>query len=360
MIVNARLHNQHLTKSFTGKAADLVAAFAAVQSQEFALAKWGLGLRLRGDRDDEGIETAFTRGHILRTHIMRPTWHFVAPRDITWMLELTAPRVLAATASYFRRGELDSRTLTRATAIVERALSGGNYLTRPELRAVLGRSRIKLSAQQVAFLSLYGELHGVICSGPRRGRHFTYALLSERLSATKTLVVKRDRDEAIAELTQRFIVCHGPATVRDFIWWSGLKAGDARRGLEMIGAKRLEVDGLNYWYVRDLDATRPSTSVQLLPIYDEYLVAYRDRAVVPFGPTRVSANADGPVLFRNALVIDGQIAGTWRTERNQSTLALTITPLRPLRKLELQGIEEEAARFGRFSGVAVTLSIDKI
>jgi hypothetical protein len=216
-------------------------------------------------------------------------------------------------------------------------------------------------------VSLYAELERVICSGPRRGKQSTYALLSERVAAATASRPERrktkdqtkrtpgDRDEALAELARRFLAQHGPATVRDFVWWSGLKSADARRGIDIIQAERFASDDLIYWTVGECErASTQSASVHLLPVYDEYLVAYRDRVAVPYGPATVRANGRA-VAFRHALVSDGHVAGTWRTEQKQSDTVVHVTPVRPLRRAERRGIEVAAARYARFLESDLTL-----
>lgn len=345
-IPGQRLHNQYVTRPHRGRAADLVSWLGAVQAQEYSFAKWGLGLRLGAGTTDGEIEAAFESGEILRTHVMRPTWHFVAPGDITWMLELTAPRVHAAMATYLRHTALDSRLLVRTTALVERGLAGRRYLTRAELGQELSRAGIALTAMQLSFVTMYAELERVICSGPRRGKTFSYALLSERARAPHRLA----GDEALAELVRRFFQSHGPATIHDFAWWSGLKIVDGRRGLEMIGARPFDQDGKTYWSTGSSPRlARTRDRVHLLPIYDEYLVAYRDRVAVPHGPGTID-DRGGTVTFRHALVIDGQVAGTWRRE-NGPQPSVKVFPLRQLSRAEQRGVDAGIARYERFLGV---------
>jgi hypothetical protein len=195
---------------------------------------------------------------------------------------------------------------------------------------------------------LYAELEGLICSGPRRGKQFTYALLANQAPAGRTL----PRDEALAELTLRYLRSHGPATIRDFVWWSGLKTTDAKRGLEVSGATSREVDGLKYW---SLDGSvgriaRPNTTVHLLPVYDEYLVAYRDQQAVP-RPAYVLGS------FQHALVIGGQTAGTWRVIPARTSIVVEVTPHRRLTPTERRRLSQEVARYGRFLGVAANESL---
>jgi hypothetical protein len=350
-IPRQRLHNQYITRPFKGTPAELVKAMGAVQGQEYPFAKWGLGLRLGRTMRDASLEAAFDAGEILRTHVMRPTWHFVAADDVGWMQALTAERVLPVV----RRQGIEPRVFTRATTIVERALAGHRYHTRPELRVILEKAGIPLTPREMNLVMLFAELEGVVCSGPRREKQFTYALVSERAPNRRTL----SRDEALAELTRRFFSSHGPATVRDFVWWSGLRTSDARRGLQMIGARSFVQDGLTYWIdpVAEPVAARRRGTLYLLPIYDEYLVAYRDRIAVPHGPSSLAGASSVFTTFQHAVIIDGQVAATWRVDRTHRMPVVRVTPLRRLAAADRRALEAEAARYGRFTGTSVSLSI---
>jgi hypothetical protein len=343
-IVAQRLHNQRITAAAAGSPASVVAWMGAVQAQEYGPAKWGLGVRASQHTTDAAVERAFARGQILRTHLLRPTWHFVTAADIRWILELTAPQVHRAMASYQGRLGLNPSVLTRAADIIQHALSEGGYLTRRELSSHLERSGLPGRTIQLAHIVMYAELEGLICSGPRRGKQFTYALLAERAPNARRL----PRDEALAELARCYLRSHGPATIRDFVWWSGLKTADAKRGLEMNDAKALDVDGLRYWTLsRGSSAHRHTRTVHLLPIYDEYLVAYRDHHAVP-RPAYLLGN------FQHALVIGGHVAGTWRTRPRGSELLLEIVASRPLTGSERGAIGRAVTDYGRFLGVAVS------
>jgi len=201
---------------------------------------------------------------------------------------------------------------------------------------------------------MHAELEGVICSGPCRGKQFTYALLAERTPAAHRL----SRDEALATLARRYFTSHGPATIRDFVWWSGLTTADAKRGLEVNRAQREEVDGRAYWILGRTRASRKQGPiVHLLPVYDEYLVAYRDRDAVPHGPSVIKSRSRGPATFQHALVIAGQVAGTWKTARDTSRLVVDVIPLRRLTALERRALADEAKRYGTFLQLPVSLSI---
>jgi hypothetical protein len=351
-VAEQRLRNQHITRPGR-RPEDIVAWLGAVQAQEYAAATWALGLRMRDSAVEGEIEWAFEQGRILRTHVMRPTWHFVAPSDIRWLLHLTASRVHRAMSPYNRRLELDAATFTRATVVFERALRDHRYLTRTEFGERLRRVGLVADGVRLAHLAMFAEIEGVVCSGPRRGKQFTYALVAERAPQA----VRLPRDEALAELSRRYFRSHGPATIRDFVWWSGLTTADAKRGLEMNKARRQEIDGQTYWTV-GATASRAAgrEAVHMLPVYDEYLGAYRDRKAVPSRPSAVASISRGST-FRHALVIAGQVAGTWRTSRTARTLTVEVVLSRRLTGPEQHALAGVAARYGRFLGVPMSLSI---
>ena len=373
-IAAKRLLNHRLTSAALSRPADVVAWFGAVQAQEYEPAKWALALRMPDGSVEADVERAFETGGILRTHVMRPTWHFVTPADIRWMLELTAPRVHRVMSTYNRQLELDARTLVRGIAIIERAIGDERYLTRRELGERLQRRRLTLDGVRLAQMTMHAELEGIICSGPRRGKQSTYALVAERAPKAKRLA----RDEALATLAGRFFRSHGPATVRDFVWWSGLTTADAKRALEMNRARKVEVDGRTYWTIGQV--TRPSVvfagpgrrrakegedrAAHLLPIYDEFLVAYRDRDAVPHGPSTVASGPRASVTFQHALAIAGQVAGTWRRQRREETARrasgcrIDAYPMRRLTNAERRAVTNAAERYARFLSVPVDVHIN--
>lgn len=341
-IVPERLNNQKLSSPGCKTAVDVVRWLGAVQAQDFPAAKWALGLRMRS-ATDRAVEKAYNEGQILRTHVMRPTWHFVAPEDIRWMLELTAPRVNARAGPYFRKYELDAAVFKRANKILTKALQGGKHLTRAELRAALNKSGVAADDLiRLTHIMLRAELDGIVCSGPRRGKQFTYALIDERVAPAKSLT----RDEALAKLTERYFMSHGPATLADFVWWSGLTAGDAKRGVEIIARNlRNEItDDKTYLFTPATPSTRsPIYPSHLLPAYDEYSVAYKHReAVVGLGPT---------------VVLDGQAAGTWRSTTDKRFVTIAITPSRALKKPETLAIVQAAERYAAFIGLPAHVHI---
>lgn len=336
-----RLERQFISHTGPARPEVLVKRLGAVQAQEFESALWGIGLRLRDGATAGDVERAFDDGRILRTHVMRPTWHFVARDDIRWMQSLTAPRVQRIAAGYNRRLELDVRTLTRALRIIERTLRDGHFLTRLELADALRRDGLTVSGQRLAHVTMHAELEALICSGPRRGKRSTYALVAERAPRAGML----SRDEALASLSRRFFESHGPATIRDFVWWSGLTSADAKRGLEIDRAKREEINGLTYWTIgAPPRSTAREALAHMLPIYDEYLVAYRDREAVPHWPAG-STPGRGLFGFQHTVVIDGQVAGTWRSPNDNK---ISVVPLRTFTAKERRAVAEAVRRYERF------------
>jgi hypothetical protein len=246
-------------------------------------------------------------------------------------MALTAPRVHQACAYHRRFVELDARTLVRATNILERALRDGAFLTRRELGERLQRAGLRMAGQRLAAVVMFAELECVVCSGPRRGKQFTYALLSGRAPRCESL----PRDEALARLCRLYVTSHGPATARDFSWWSGLTMADAKRGLDIIKARSQTIDELTYWSTRSSRRVgRRHDLVHLIPIYDEYVVAYRDRIAVPHG-----------TLFRHFVVVNGQIAGGWRPGPDGR---VTLMPTTRLTLREQKAAERAAERYALF------------
>ena len=352
-VVRQRLFNERLLGPPFAKPEDVVGWFGAVQAQDYAGAKWAIGQRIE-DGSDDAVERAFQSGKILRTHVLRPTWHFVRPADIRWLLELSAPRVKALMAHYDRKLELDAKTLRQSRAIFEKALRGGQHLTREELGRILGEGGIRAQGQRLGHLTMHAELDALICSGPRRGKQFTYALLAERAPARKSL----SRQDALAELTARYFKSHGPALLQDFAWWSGLRVADAKAGVEMLGRRLAseEVNGKSYWFFPTKIAVKTSgVGVHLLPNYDEYLISYKD-----YGPVvdRALFNRFSPedrMLAHHIVVANGRVIGGWRRILEKDAVTLEIKLFRALEKTEASALKKAAKRYGDFLGLKARL-----
>jgi len=235
-ILASRLRNTGLTGAPFASASGAVAGLLAVQAQDYAAAKWSLGMRVEGSTD-VSIENAFNDGAILRTHVLRPTWHFVTPENIRWMLELTAPHVKARMAPYDLKLELDEALLAKTNDAIENSLKSGSPVTRGEIKTALDRIGVATDVQRLAHIVMRAELNGLICSGPRRGKRFTYAPMDGRASKAKRL----SREEALSRLALGYFLGHGPAQLADFAWWSGLPVKAAREGLELARGQEQSV-----------------------------------------------------------------------------------------------------------------------
>ena len=342
-----RLCNQQLVRTRFTQPADVVSWLGAMQAQEYAMAKWAISLRLPTS-DDVTIERALNDGSILRTHVLRPTWHFVTPADIRWMLELTGPRVRAALAYNDRKLEVTRPLLRRSHAVILKALTAKPQLTRVALAEELRRARIVAEGPRLAHLIIHAELDGLICSGPREARHNTYALLEQRAAPAKP----RDPDEALAELAQRYFFSRGPATAQDFAWWSGLTLGEARRSVSMLGdaVQREQLERMEYvWGEAPCAVPTTSQSTFLLPDYDEYGIGYKDRQALVETNEKASERRTFPVLaFNRMILINGQLAGSWRRTEVKKEIEIELRLHRNLDTSEKKALIRAVQRYGAF------------
>jgi len=352
-ILSHRLHNQQLSRSAFDRPGEVVAWLGAVQAQDYSGAKWALGQRVPG-ATDASVERAFADGAILRTHLMRPTWHFVAPADIRWMLGLTGPRVNAVNAYYYRALGLDEAVFKHSQAVLTRALAGGRDLTRRELDLALQEAGIAAKGPGLAYLVMRAELDGLVCSGPRRGKQFTYVLLDERVPPTGPL----DPDQALAELARRYFTGHGPATLRDFVWWSGLTAADARLGIELVGSHlaRETIDGKTYWLSPSATPPEMPTAAYLLPNYDEYTIAYKERGAFFDAQQARGLGPRDREPFNHAIVVGGRVVGTWKATPKRDVVVVDSRLFVELSETEKHALAAAVERYGAFRGLPAVLS----
>ena len=245
-----------------------------MQAQDFAMAKWAIGTRLPGS-NEKIIETSLEKGEIIRTHLLRPTWHFVSSEDIYWLLELTTPHINSALRSRHRELELSESLLKKTNRLIQESLTGGNYLTREEIISRLHKAKINTDNNRASHIMLRAELEGIVCSGPAKAKKQTYALLNERVAKSNSL----SREAALERIAEIYFTSHCPATLKDFVWWSGLPVKDARNALEMVKSKFISVliGQDTYWVSPSFSI--PDTDdiiVNLLPAYDEFLISYKD------------------------------------------------------------------------------------
>ena len=355
-IARQRLHRTFLVDRRWTTGSDVVRALGAVQAQDYEGAKWALSMRTTA-ATDAAIEREFESGAILRTHVLRPTWHFVDPTDIRWMLALTGPRVMKTMATYDRKLGLDERVFRRSRSALTKALRDAD-LTRTELKAVLEPKVGPLGGgvagvQRTAHLMMRAELEGVICSGPRRGKQFTYALLDRRVRPAAIL----DRDEALLELTRRYFRTRSPATPQDFSWWSGLPMADVRRGVDLARAEleSVSIDNVAYWVHGDTPS-RAKPSAWLLPNYDEFFIGYRDRSAIGVRLDSVQAVTGGNALIANVIAMDGQLVGGWRRTLGTDRIRLDLQVLTRLSAAEQKRVMAEVRRYEAFAGKPVNVN----
>jgi hypothetical protein len=355
-IARQRLTNQHLLATKFTLPDEVVASLGAVQAQDYSGAKWAVGQRMR-DASDATIDDALADGSIIRTHVLRPTWHFVTPADIRWMLALTAPRVNAAMAYYDRLLELTPDVYRRSNSALAKALRDGQQLTRPELNRVLQGARVgPTGAQRMGHLMMRAELDAIVCSGARRGKQFTYALLDDRVPPAPA----RARDESLLVLTKRDFGKRGPATPQDFAGWSGLTVADAKRGIQMAGswlAKRT-VEGRDYWLSANSRASRRSRpTAHLLPNYDEYFIGFKDRGAAGQRLRAFDTKTVTAALWAHVVAVDGQMVGGWTRTLEKGAVVVNVKPLARLSQADKRLIAAAAKEYGAFLQLPVKLRL---
>jgi len=342
-IAAARLARQRLSDESFSSAHEVVSWFGAIQGQEYALTKWGIGLRAPRLKDDD-VEKDLTAGHILRTHLLRPTWHFVSDKDIRWMLKLTAPTVHQASAFMYRSLELNKKLFQKANRVFEQVLQG-QAMTRDALNAELKRNRILASGPRLAYIFMNAELDGLICSGPRLGRQSSYALLEERAVAVPAI----KRDEALWRLTQTYFDSRGPATIQDFATWSGLKMTDCKKGIASALPEVMEerISDQVYYLSSRHAGTDLDTRMYFLPIYDEMIMGYKDRSALF---TRSDKLKQRPKLRYNGMILHaGQVVGTWRRVEGNKAVETQFDFFEPLTGRQKKDFRTAFSRLKQFS-----------
>jgi hypothetical protein len=353
-IARQRLVNQGLLKPTLKTASEVVAKLCAVQAQDYGASKWGVAQRTDGLTDFQ-VDKEIDNGTIIRTHVLRPTWHFVAAADIGWMLAISGPRVHTANGYWYRWLEVDDAVARRSRTALTKALRDGKHLTRAELAQVLTRAGIQVTDPiRLACVVMRAELDGLICSGARRGKQFTYALLGERVPSPIAL----DRDAALFELARRYFGTRGPATIDDFGWWSGLTKADAKKGIEMAAThlKHDLIDGRSYWSPALAPRMgNPSALAHLLPNYDEYFIGLKDRGAFVARLSARGAEARTNALSGHALVINGQIVGGWKRTIAGEKVIVEPKPLIRLSAGERRAVGLAARNLGRFLALEVEI-----
>jgi hypothetical protein len=348
-VAKLRLENQQLAGSKLKTVQGIVGWMGAMQAQDFNMAKWAIGVRLPGSTE-RTVRESLDKGEILRTHLLRPTWHFVSADDIHWLLELTAPHIKASLRSRHNALGLTREICAESNGIIRGELSGGKFLSRNEMIAALKQAKMGLNDPQAYYhLLLNAELDGVICSGAIKEKEPTYALLAGRAPKKKAL----NRNEALAELAKRYFTSHGPATVQDFAWWSGLPVTNAKKALEMAHPDLASetIGPQLYWLAKSFSPHDgiDKDDVVLLPAFDEFILSYKDRsAAIPRDLQKKAISANG--IFRPVILLNGQAIGIWKRTIKKNEAIIGARFFRAADKKIRGLLAKEAAHYGRFLG----------
>lgn len=343
----ARLRRTGLLRALDGGPVDVVRHHLALQAQDFGPAKWSIAQRLAG-ATDEAVEREVSDGRILRTHVLRPTWHFVARDDLRWLMALSGPRVQKGLVSRYVQLGLDAKTRARAERVISKELAGGNHLTRAQLGEILVKARVNVEGQRLPHLLSHCELEGMVCSGRVDGKRQTYALFDERVPKGRPVT----RPRAVEELVRRYLQSHGPATLRDLGWWSGLTAGDLRPGLEAAGAQSEDVAGMTLWHLDPSPRGGPRRPrVLLLQAYDEYVVGYTQTRYLgdPRAEQARAAFSDRS-LPPSTLMLGTNVAGHWRRSVKQNVVDVEVVLYEALRGADADALDVAVDELGRYLG----------
>ncbi|MDQ2998004.1 MAG: winged helix DNA-binding domain-containing protein [Chloroflexota bacterium] len=352
-----RLANQQVAQPTFAHPSEVVAWLGAVQAQDYLGALWAVGLRVPG-ATEHTIEQALADKTIVRTWPMRGTIHFVAAADVRWMLELLAPRVVQRTRSRRAGLGLDENVIVASAKMLTNALEGGKQLTRPAIYELLEQAKIATGDSRG--LHILGQLahDRLLCFGARAGKQPTFTLLDEWIPTTKPL----PHEQALATLTQRYFTGHGPATIQDFMWWSGLTTKEAKAGLAAVEGQleHTSIGEQDYHFAPDLPkATHTSHDAFLLPPFDEFLVAYRDRsaALDPQYNNLIVPGGNG--IFNPIIVIGGRVVGTWKRVFKGDKVVITFSPFegQGFAKTQASAISLAAERYGEYVGKRTVIGI---
>ena len=357
-IARQRLHHQSIAPAELAEPGDVVKRLGAIQAQDYLGALWAVGLRMK-TATESIIEQAIRDRKIIRTWPMRGTLHFVAPEDVRWMLTLLTPRLLAGSARRRQQLELDEAALARSAELFVSALQGSRQRTRPEMMDILSQGGIAPTGQRGYYLLWWAAQNGLICFGPRQGKQDTFVLLDEWLPQAKRKMLSRE--EALVELARRYFTGHGPGTIQDFMWWSGLPAADARAAAAMAEPQLASqvIDGQSYWFSAASSATQAasvaSPTAFLLPGFDEYLLGYRDRSAVLDVAHAGKVVPGGNGMFKPMIVIDGRVVGTWKRTLRKTVVLVKLDPFEPFSPTQLEAVVAAAEPYDRFLGLPVEI-----
>jgi len=342
-----RVVNQQIAAPQFKTVKEVVGWMGAVQAQDYNMCKWAVGVRLPGTTD-KAVESAIDSGEIIRTHVLRPTWHLVSSADIYWMLELSAPQIKTAMRSRDKGLGLDEVVLKKSNKIIEKLLSKGEHLTRDELIKQLTSAGFESDNNRMAHLLMHAEIEGIAGSGKIKNGKQTFALLTEIIPKTKPLKI----DEAAAKLAKRYFASHGPATLYDFVWWSGLTVKVCRQALEDVKSDFVSdsISDETYFFSSNLTIPKiENDQIFLLPAFDEYLISYKNRtAVLPFENHSKAVSNNG--IFRPFIIQNGQVIGIWKRKIKNDKVILNTEFFTSASASMKKLITERFATYAQFIG----------
>lgn len=345
LISKTRLISQKLASPEFNSPLDIVKYMGAMQAQDYLMAKWAIGVRLK-EPTDKKVVSAFNKGEILRIHVLRPTWHFVAADDIYWMLQLSAPKIKSSLKSRHNQLELTESVMSKTRAIIKKSLLNGSSLTRDELAHEFHKAGIRTDENRLSHILFRSEMDGIICSGPIKGNKLTYALLKERVPHKKELSM----DESLAELAKRYFNSRCPATLEDFIWWSNLTIKEARKAIDLNGSDLLQETIGSKKFLIPNSFSKPTlekASVNLLPAYDEFLISYRDRSSSLSEVNNKRTVSDNGIFYPT-IVVNGQVAGLWKRTFQKNKVIISVGFFKPPDNSTIRKIAIKVRDFGRF------------
>lgn len=342
-IAHLRLDNQLLLNTPLTTAEEVVAYMGAMQAQDYAMSKWAVGIRMKAGTEKE-VDKALDKGTILRTHVLRPTWHLVSAGDIYWMLALSRPRIMASLKSRHKELGLSDTLVKKSHRILEKALSGGEHVSRETLVEKLQAGKIDTTENRASHLLFSAELEGILCSGAGKQ---TYALLEQRVPKKNLL----PKEEALARLAGIYFNSRGPATLADFTWWSGLSPADARKALELV-KKEFQQETIGeqaYWFSPPPSGIKKTsaTNVQLLPAFDEFVISYKDRtAAVQLLHQKRAFSSNG--IFWPTLLVNGQVTGLWKRSVKKDKVLIEPDFFEAKKQISASQLKKASNIFGHF------------
>ncbi len=348
-LLRLRLAAQRIESHETLTIEDVLGQLLATQAQDFIQGGWALGLRAAGSTLAD-LDDALESGAVIRSAPFRGTLHFMLAGDLGWVLGVTSGRTIQGAAKRLRDLAIDAAVLARAEAVARTVLANRTALTRDEFFAELRTAGIDTSGQRGYHVIWYLAQTAVLCWGPPRGTQQGLVLVDEWVRSPRRL----DGDEALRELALRYFTGHGPATVRDFAWWTKLTLAAARRGLELAADEltELEHDGTPHWAsTAELEraaGARMSAAVHALPGFDEYLLGYENRSA-PLAEEHVQRIVPGlNGIFLPMIVAGGEVVGTWKRAEKAAGVTVTPDPFSRLTPAQERSFAKASGAFARF------------